>query len=175
MYCSGCGTGLAPGQTFCPQCGRPVAMAAAPAIPGYELQLHNYASQIRALSIVWFIYAAISVPLGLLGLAMANAALTGHLGAWLHGLGAGEDWPIGPWFGAPILLFASIFLFARIGLAVAAGWGLHNHAPWGRAVAIVAAAINIIKFPLGTAVAIWTLVMLVGYRNTTLYDQLPQA
>jgi hypothetical protein len=43
---------------------------------------------------------------------------------------------------------------------------------WGRIVAIVAAFLSILKFPFGTALGIWTLVMLLGYRNTTLYDQL---
>jgi hypothetical protein len=170
MYCSGCGTVVAPGQTFCPQCGRPVAAAAAPAIPGYELQLHNYASQVRALSIVWYIYAGLSLAVGLLGLAFIS-----HMPQWLHGLGAGGDWPLGPWFGVAILRFAWVILIARTALAVAAGWGLHEHAPWGRVVAIVAAVINILHFPIGTAVAIWTLIMLIGYRNSTLYDQLPQA
>jgi hypothetical protein len=48
-------------------------------------------------------------------------------------------------------------------------------APWGRVLAIIAAFVNIIKFPFGTALAIWTLVMLMGYRNATLYEQLPPA
>jgi len=30
-----------------------------------------------------------------------------------------------------------------------------------------------LRFPLGTVLGIWTLVLLLGYRNTTLYDQLP--
>jgi hypothetical protein len=171
MYCSGCGLELASGQMACSRCGRTVA-APAPAIPGYELQLHNFASQIRALSVVWYVYAGISLILGMLGLALANAALTGHMGAWLHGMGTGGDFPFGPMFGVAILRFAWIYLVLRIAIAVAAGWGLYEHAPWGRTIAIVAAVINIIKFPFGTAVAIWTLIMLIGYRNTTLYDEL---
>jgi len=39
-------------------------------------------------------------------------------------------------------------------------------------VAIVAAFLNHLKSPFVTAHGIWTLVMLLGYRNTTLYDQL---
>jgi hypothetical protein len=39
-------------------------------------------------------------------------------------------------------------------------------------VAIVAAVFSLLKFPFGTAMAIWTLVVLLGYRNTTLYEQL---
>jgi hypothetical protein len=173
MYCSGCGVGLAPGQTFCPQCGRPVAMAAAPAIPGYELQLHNYASQIRALGIVWYVYSALALVIGAVGLAFANAALSGRLGEWFHGMGAGGDWPLGPWLGVAILRFGWVFLIARTALGVAAGWGLMQHAPWARVVAIIAAIVNLLHFfPFGAAVAIWTMVMLLGYRHSTLYEQL---
>jgi hypothetical protein len=63
-------------------------------------------------------------------------------------------------------------IIVRAGLAFMAGWGLMEHAPWGRVVAIVAAFLCILKIPFGTAIAIWTLVTLLGYRNTTLYDQL---
>jgi hypothetical protein len=39
-------------------------------------------------------------------------------------------------------------------------------------VAIVAAVLSLLKFPFGTALGIWTLVVLLGYQNTTLYEQL---
>jgi hypothetical protein len=39
-------------------------------------------------------------------------------------------------------------------------------------VAIVAAFFNVLKFPFGTALGVWTLIVLLGYRNATLYDQL---
>jgi hypothetical protein len=57
-------------------------------------------------------------------------------------------------------------------LALAAGWGLMERAPWGRIVAIVAAFLSLLRFPFGTALGIWTLVVLLGYRNSTLYEQL---
>ena len=71
-----------------------------------------------------------------------------------------------------LLQFAWIFLVARVALAVCAGWGLMQHAQWGRMVAIVAAIFCLLKFPFGTAMGIWSLVLLLGYRNGTLYEQL---
>jgi hypothetical protein len=68
--------------------------------------------------------------------------------------------------------FAWVILLVRAGLALAAGWGLMERTQWGRVVAIVAAFFNVLKFPFGTALAIWTLVVLLGYRNATLYDDL---
>lgn len=68
--------------------------------------------------------------------------------------------------------FIWIALLLRACLAVAAGWGLLEHTQWGRIVAIVAAILSLIRFPFGTALGIWTLIVLLGYRNSTLYEQL---
>jgi hypothetical protein len=76
------------------------------------------------------------------------------------------------WFAPQLLHLAWIFILLRGGLALVAGLGLAERAAWGRVVAIVAAFLNLLKFPFGTALGIWTLVVLMGYRNSTLYDQL---
>ncbi len=171
MYCSGCGFALAQGQFVCPQCGRAVP-APAPAIPGFEVQLASFSNQLCALSTVWFIYAGLSLLLGLLVMAFANAFLAGHFGQWLHGQGTDGGWPFAHmWLGAFFLRFAWVLLIGRAALAFAAGWGLRERAPWGRVVAIIAAFLSLLRFPLGTALGIWTLIMLLGYRNSTLYEQ----
>lgn len=172
MFCSGCGQALAPGQAFCAQCGRPSAVIVPP-VPGMQYQVENYAGKIRLLSIFWFIYAGVSLLLGFAGLAFMHAFMGNAPwmnAPWMHG-------PMhGPWppfsFGPAILHLAWIFLTLRALLAAAAGWGLVEHAPWGRIVAIVAAILSLIRFPFGTALGIWTLVVLLGYRNVTLYEQL---
>jgi hypothetical protein len=165
MYCSGCGKTLEPGQAVCPQCGRPAAPPVPP-IPGLQFQLENYRSKIRALAVVWFVYAGISLLLGFAALTFARQFFMGGFGPWMHG-------PMPPaWIFPAFIQFAWIALVVRAGLAVAAGWGLLEQAPWGRVVAIVAAILSLLKFPFGTAMGIWTLVMLLGYRNATLYEQL---
>ena len=170
MFCSGCGQALAPGQGICPQCGRP-AVASVPPVPGLEFQLQNYAGKVKALAVVWFVYAGVSLLAGLAGLAFANAFLSGHFGPWMHG-----PWARGPlppeWLGPAFLHFAWVVVVVRAGLALAAGWGLMERSEWGRIVAIVAAFLSLLKFPFGTALGIWTLVVLLGYRNSTLYEQL---
>jgi hypothetical protein len=170
MFCSACGQGLVPGQPVCPQCGRPVAIAV-PLIPNLDFQVQNYAGRIRALSIVWFVYGALSLALGAAGMMFANAFLSGNFGPWAHG-----PWSQGPggpgFFGPGFLRFAWAIVIVRSALAFVAGWGLMERAPWGRVVAIVAAIVCLLKIPIGTALGIWTLVTLLGYRNTTLYDQL---
>lgn len=171
MFCSGCGQALAAGQPVCPQCGRPVAAPPPPAVPNLAFEVANYANRVRALSTVWFIYGGLSLALGIVGLAFANSFLNGG-GFWMHGPWAHGNFPFGTGFGSAIIHFAWVMVVLRSGLALVAGWGLMERAPWGRVVAIVAAFLSILKIPLGTALAIWTLVTLLGYRNTSLYDQL---
>lgn len=170
MYCSGCGQAMEPGQAFCPKCGRPLAPPVPP-VPGFQFQLEGYAGKIRALSIFWFVYAGLSLLLGLAGLTFAKAFFSGGFGPWANGPWAHGNMP--PfWLGPAFIHLIWVMLVLRAGLAVAAGWGLMEHAQWGRLVAIVAAILCLLKFPFGTALGIWTLVVLLGYRNSTLYDQL---
>jgi zinc-ribbon domain len=171
MFCSGCGHALVQGQPFCPKCGRPVAPVVPP-VPGFEFQLQSYAGKIKALSVLWFVYSGLSVLFGLAGMAFAAAFFHGHFGPWMHGPWS-NGFPPPDWFGPAILHFAWVVLVTRTALALAAGWGLMERSEWGRVVAIVAAVLGLLKFPFGTALGIWTLVVLLGYRNSTLYDQLP--
>jgi hypothetical protein len=140
-------------------------------VPGLEFQLQNYAGKVKTLAIFWFLYAGFSMVFGIIGLAFANAFLSGRFGPWMQG-----PWAHGPmppmWFIPAFLHFAWVFLALRSGLALVAGWGLLERAQWGRIVAIVAAVLSLIRFPLGTALGIWTLVLLLGYRNSTLYEHL---
>jgi len=178
MFCSGCGSALVPGQAFCPQCGRPVTATPVPpgvpptAMPGFQFELNNFAGRIRALSVVWFIFGGLTLVAGFVKLAFLHALISGHGGPWSHG------W-IGPfpqqWFGPALLHFAWLFLLLHAGMALIAGWGLLERQPWGKVLAIVTAIFNVFEvFPFGIGMCIWTLVMLLGYRNSTLYNQLAQ-
>ena len=165
MFCSGCGRALEVGQPVCPQCGRPVAPVVPP-VPGWEYQLANYSSKVRTLGVLWLVYGGISLVFGVAGLSFAKAFFAGGIGPWAHG-------PMPPtWIFPAALHFAWMFIAVRVALCAVAGWGLLEHAPWGRIMAIVIAILSMIKFPLGTALGIATLVILLGYRNSALYEQL---
>ena len=171
MYCSGCGFALAQGQAVCPQCGRPVMGVApppVPPVPAFQFELAGYASKMRALATVWYIYGGLALLTGIIGMTFMNAWFHGH-GMWIHG-----PWGRSPFLFGPIIRFGWAFVVGRSVLALLAGYGLMERASWGRMVAIVAAFLSILKFPFGTAIGIWTLIMLMGYRNTTLYEQISQ-
>jgi uncharacterized membrane protein (DUF2068 family) len=63
-------------------------------------------------------------------------------------------------------------IILRAVVCAIAGWGLLERTQWGRIMAIIAAVICMLKFPFGTALGVATLVILLGYRNSTLYDSL---
>jgi hypothetical protein len=83
---------------------------------------------------------------------------------------------------APIRLFLAPFLGA-IGLLVSAfaiagviaGWGLMARCPWARMLAIVLGCISLIHFPLGTALGIYTLWVLVPAGADNEYKALARA
>jgi len=165
MFCSRCGQVVLEGSPFCSQCGLAVAPVAPP-VPGLEFQLEAYNGKIKALSICWFVYAGVSLLLGWLGLVFIRdifGGVFGHLGS--------DSLPhhfFGPSY---VHLFWGMHAMRSV-LAIAAGWGLWQRSSWGRVVAIIAAVCCLLKFPFGTALGIWTLALLLGYRNTTLYEQL---
>lgn len=167
MFCSGCGQALAQGQPVCLQCGRPVAPVVPP-VPGFQFQLESYAGKVRALSLAWMVYAALSLLTGLAGLSFAHAFFSHHFGNWSNGpWGDNSDW-----FFPAIVHLVWVAITLRSALALVAAWGLYERTQWGRIVAIVAAFLSLLKFPFGTALGIWTLVVLMGYQNSTLYAQL---
>ena len=170
MYCSGCGFALAQGQPVCPQCGRPVAPAAPP-VPGMNFLVATYASKIKTLGIFWFVYAGLYLIFGFVGLTILQGVF-GHARSWDTG-----QWNPGSWFFPAVVALAKVKVVLGSVLAAVVGWGLVQRAQWGRFVALVAAFLNLLNFPFGifpfgTAIAIFTMVLLLGYRNTTLYAEL---
>jgi hypothetical protein len=165
MFCSGCGRTLAQGQVVCPQCNRPVA-AQVPPVPGFEFVLAAYASKIRVLGILWLVYAGITLFFGLIGMAILHSIFSGGNAPWMHG-------PMPhAWLFPGLLRFTWIFVVGRAVLAAVAGWGLLERTQWGRIVAIIAAILCLIRIPLGTALGIATLIILIGARNWALYEDL---
>lgn len=176
MHCSGCGQDLVQGQGFCPRCGRasgfgmPMASVPAPAygygLPGWP-PLAQVERRVNALAVGWFVYGGLAVLMGLAGLAFFHATVGRHFGGFP---------PFGR-FGHPAtglfwMKFAWVALALRAGLALAAGIGLMQKTTWGRVVAIIAAFLAILHFPFGTAIGIWTLVVLLRAPNAAGYEAL---
>jgi hypothetical protein len=73
------------------------------------------------------------------------------------------------WMGSlwPLIVVATVFAAA---LALLSGYSLLTRRPWGRVLAIIAAILALIKFPLGTALGIYTLWVLAPGASGLEYD-----
>src|SRR5262249_26360644 len=128
MYCNHCGSQLAPGQTFCPSCGKPLA-ASSLAAPAGRVNSH-----IRILAILWIAISALRL-LGALAVIVVGNTVLAH---W-RGPGPGP-----PEFVPMILSIVGVFLFISAAAGFASGWGLLQRAPWGRMLALIFGAINLV-------------------------------
>jgi hypothetical protein len=109
---------------------------------------------VKAVGMLWIIYGA----LGLI--------FTFFLFAVLFGVSYIPD--MGP--EAPVILrTVAIGLGVFFGLLslpeLIAGFGIYNHREWGRIVGLAVAFLNLISFPIGTALSVYTLVILF-HRDT---------
>lgn len=67
-----------------------------------------------------------------------------------------------PWVAGVAGLMPVIVVATVLGAALAAvtAWALLTRQNWGRVLAIVAAVLSLMKFPLGTALGVYTLIVL---------------
>ena len=170
MYCSGCGQAIPPGQQFCPNCGRPVPLNAAAAAPPTWLytRVHRH---IQALSVLWIAYAVWTLFGWLIAMSFFGGVFGGYFGHWNHGPWGGWDvYPFHhmPWF-MPLI---TAILIARAILSAVTGFALAARAPWARILAIVAAFLTILKPFTGTALAIYTLWVMLPGSSGQEYDQI---
>ena len=191
MVCQSCGAPLDAGVRFCSRCGAAVApephgQAAAATGPGstpYAVPQYAYgggvavprpprvAMHVRQLGIVWVCFGVWRVLSGFLGMFFLSAMTTHRGGAW--GLPYGH-WGYGlppHWMGFMVPVIATMTVVSA-GLAFATGYALLNRKSWGRVVALIAGILALFKFPLGTALGIYTLWVLLPSPSAVEYDRL---
>lgn len=172
MTCAACGSVLAQDVRFCPHCGAPVASPP----PGYNYQpgppppYTRVARNLQPLGILWLVYAGLRTMTGLLGV------------VFLHGLfgvrhynysGLGSGWgPFGSSWLAALWPMALGTLLISVGVSVLVGCALLTRQSWARVLAIIFGIIALIHFPLGTALGIYTLWVLVPRASGEEYDAL---
>ena len=121
---------------------------------------------LQSLGILWCVFGAFRVLSALLGFFVFRAA------TWRH---FGGDWPFG-WggmHGPSWMALLPVFVTMTVvmaGLAVFAGYSLLNRKPWGRMLTIVLAVLALFKFPVGTALGIYTLWVLAPMSSAAEYD-----
>ena len=89
------------------------------------------------------------------------------MGGFPFGGDVGGGWPMGMSWLVPFV--GAMTVIASV-LAAAVGYGLLTRQPWGRVLAMVAAILALVKFPLGTALGIYTLWVLAPEVSGAEYD-----
>lgn len=173
MFCQYCGGPLGEGARFCKSCGNAVpAQTATPQIfaPDPVQVLGNH---VRVLGILWLVYSIFHIVMAVWTLAFSHYFLPAVQDALSHG---NIPFPF-PIFRFMSMLYAltAIYGVATGILGIFAGVALLQRKRIARMVAIVAAFICVISIPFGTAIGVYTLVVLLPGHAARAYEQIAQA
>jgi hypothetical protein len=162
MFCDACGTAVQPGQAFCSKCGKQIigAITAAPPLRG-RVQSHSH-----LLAILWFAYSAFNALAGLF-VFMLGTTLFPHLREMNK---VPPDVPVG--FLTALFSTIGILILAKAACGFIAGWGLMKYDSWARILALVLAFIALVNVPFGTAIAVYTLWVLLPAQSQLEYEAL---
>jgi hypothetical protein len=166
---------------FCSLCGAqviavqsaPQQYAAYPVYPAYPPMMvaPRVQKHLQTLGTLWCVFAAWRVIEGLIGAFFVKMFVFRR---W-HG-----DWPFAhhgnmsmpPWMHLMPIIAAATVLAALF--AVFVGWSLLTRRTWGRVLGIVAAVLALFKFPLGTALGVYTLWVLAPAASALEYDAMAE-
>jgi len=164
MFCHACGTQLQPSQRFCSGCGRSIAGGPISLSP----QRSRIQEHVRLLAIFWFALSAFEALGGVVLLVLANTLFL-HRSEFMP--------PPGPPLGFLHLLFTvlGIFVLAKAAAGVFAGWGLLNREPWARVLTLVVGFLALLHPPLGTALGVYTLWVLLPSSSEAEYAKYQNA
>ncbi len=162
MFCDRCGFQLVEGQRFCSSCGKPVGLAIVPLERQGKVERN-----IQVLAVLWLVSGAMSLIGCFVLLMLGNLLFRG--GIVFPGAGGF------PPFLRGIFNFAAIIVGAHAALSIIAGWGLLERQTWARAIAIVAAFLALFHIPLGTALGVYTIWVLLPNESGEEYDRLARA
>ncbi len=159
MYCNNCGSPVGTDQVVCPRCGTSIIGARAAVTARTRVAAH-----VQLISIFWFVIAVMFVipTFIMLGLSGAATALLRH------------EEPIARILGPGLFTVLALLFVAHAAASFAAGYGLNKLRPWGRTMAIVVAFWMLFSPPFGTALGIYTLVVLLPAAAGDEYRQMAE-
>jgi predicted nucleic acid-binding Zn ribbon protein len=159
MFCDACGTAVQAGQGFCSRCGKQVVGPLLPMAMRRRVRDH-----IHLLAIFWFAISAFNAIMGIVLYILANTLLAPG--------GAANA----PDFLRPLLSVVAILVLGGSALGFCAGWGLMHREPWARTLTLVLGFfVLFINIPIGTAVGIYTLWVLLPSESEQEYGALVNA
>jgi hypothetical protein len=156
MFCDGCGAPVEPSQTFCPRCGK-----ALKSVGGTPVQ-SRIAGHLRLLGIFWLVLSGLRLIPGLILISLFRPEMR-----FLP--------PEVPAFVPHLVQAIGFSLIVIAILGVLTGWGLLTHQSWARIAALVFGGLSLLDVPLGTALGIYTLWVLLPVKSEEEYRQLAEA
>jgi hypothetical protein len=166
MVCQACGNPVAAEVHFCPRCGAQVVAAAPvnplPPIaypPAYAMRPPRVQRNLQMLGILWCVFGAYRIIGGLIGIFALRIMSERHFNRYGWTWHANFHGPFGPpWMGA-MVPFIAIVATVMAALAFLVGFSL-----------LVIAVLSLLKFPIGTALGIYTLWVLAPATSGVEYD-----
>jgi predicted nucleic acid-binding Zn ribbon protein len=156
MFCDQCGHAIEAGQQFCNRCGKALAGT------GQVVQRTRVHEHVRLLAIFWIAYSALDVIGGVVMIVLGGT-MFGHLGR-------GADLPREALFWLrPLMVSLGSITLLKAGAGFFAGWGLLRREPWARILALIVGFLALLNLPLGTALGIYTLWVLLPAQSDREY------
>ena len=162
MFCDQCGAQLQSGEPRCLRCGKTV-------LGLIELRRSRVRDHIRLVGILWMAYSALHVVAGVGAIVVAQVIF----GRAIH-IPNGPPPEITVWL-RPLISTIGWLILAKAAVGFFAGWGLLQREEWARTVALVVGFIALLSVPIGTALGIYTLWVLLPARSDEEYRALAQA
>lgn len=164
MFCDRCGTAVQPEQRFCNHCGRqfsdaPMMRNSSPS----RVQEH-----VRLVGILWLALSAFNALIGLV-LLIVGTELIPHIQQWGQ---AGPEFPAN--FLTTLLGVVGVAVLIKAAAGFAAGYGLLQRERWARVLTLVLSFLALFHIPFGTALAIYSLWVLLPAESEREYEQAVQ-
>ena len=176
MFCDRCGKPLNPGAQFCTGCGTRILPGSGPrtyAVPP-TFALGGPTDRVRRniglLSVLWIINGILRLletfAFSFIGPMLLPTIFGGHDGGGWDFPFRWAMWPFSMGVAWIAVLFGG---FALVHLVL--GWGLSERKTWARPLGLVVGFLALLRFPLGTALGIYTVWVLLPETSRREYDQ----
>jgi hypothetical protein len=162
MFCDQCGAHLQTGQGHCVRCGK-AALGVA------EYGRNRVREHVKLVGLLWMAYSAFYLIGGVIVLLAAKFVVV-RIGA----IPNGPPPEVMEWLPTVVSTVGWLILL-KSAVSFVAGWGLLQHEDWARMVALVLGFLVLVNVPIGTAIGIYTLWVLLPSQSEAEYRELSVA
>jgi hypothetical protein len=169
MFCQYCGAPLDVGARFCNRCGNAVPAVLIPRRSPDPAEVLN--NHLQDIGILWVVFSIFHMLMGVWALVFAHYVMPEMLRMFSQQMNSNVTMPF-PEFLKVFYMISFVFSMITGVVGLCAGWSLLRREQCGRTLALVAAFICLISIPFGTALAAYTLVVLLPPAAGLAYERL---